>query len=764
MYLPFYGNKVFSIKHYLRHLMVLFFVLLPLPSAALESLEKVTLQLDWKYQFQFAGYIAAKEKGFYKEAGLDVELIEYQNGIDAVQEVLEQKTNFAVSNLSIFMQNKELVPIKLLATYFQKSPHIIVASADIQSPNDLIGKAIMISHSDLEGGSVAALFAHFFLNKDNITIVAPSFTIEDFIEKKVDAVSAYRTNEIFELEKRNIEYNIIDPADYGYASVTGNLYTSATEAKEHPERTRKFLHASNKGWAYALENQEELISIIFDKYSKKKSIENLRFEAVETKKLIQPDIIAIGSINQKSRLGFLKQLKRSSLLREDQELDVANEQSLFTAEQQDYLQNKKEITMCVTPEWMPFESINNGVHIGIVADVISLFKQRLPIPIRLIQTKDWGESLIKAENRTCDILSLAVKTPSRKSYLDFTKPYLDLPVVMATKNDTLFINDITEVKDKKLGIVKGYAMAEHLRLKIPGINIVDVASMHEGLAGVERGELFGYIDNLMVMGNALQHDFTGVLKVSARLADNSKLGIATRNDQPQLKEIFELLIQNTPTDELQTIYNKWVAIKQAPVVDYTLVWKLLAATVLLTLGYLFHYLKLKKLNDQLLILAITDKLTGLYNRVKTDEVIMQEKAILDRYGTEFSIILLDIDFFKHVNDSYGHLVGDNVLIEFAGIIKHSVRVTDYAGRWGGEEFLIICPNIGLDETTELAEKLLQKIRLHHFLEVGALTASAGVVQFSKQASIENTINSVDKMLYFSKENGRNQVTAYSEKN
>ena len=292
---------------------------------------------------------------------------------------------------------------------------------------------------------------------------------------------------------------------------------------------------------------------------------------------------------------------------------------------------------------------------------------------------------------------------------------------------------------------------------------MDVASITDGLARVESGELYGYIDNLMVIANSIQKDFTGVLKISSRLDENIKLAMASRNDEPQLHKIFEMLVQNLSEAELQAIYNKWVAtiaIAQDKSFDYSYAWKLLGVIFLILSGYIFHYIKLKNLNNSLLTLSITDKLTGLYNRLKTDEVLLEKKAEFDRYDIELSVILLDIDFFKRINDDYGHLPGDSVLIEFAQIIKQNLRATDYVGRWGGEEFLIICPNIGINEAVLTANKLLDKIRSHRFSEVTNITASAGVNCFSKDKTIDATINNADQALYQSKENGRDRATAF----
>tara|TARA_R110002050_G_scaffold269917_2_gene412702 strand:+ start:241796 stop:244072 length:2277 start_codon:yes stop_codon:yes gene_type:complete len=741
-------------------------------SYAEEALEKVSLQLDWKYQFEFAGFIMAKEKGFYKDVGLDVELREYEENIDIVDNVLSKQSNYGIYNASVVVSEGKLKPIILMATYYQKSPLVFVTAKNIKQPLDLVGKTIMGTTDELRYSSLALMLDHFSVNKKNTKFLEHSFNINDFIDHKVDAMSAFRTNQLFELDQRNVDYNIIDPADYGFSMSAVNLFTSYSEALNHPERSRNFIDASNKGWAYALEHPQETITLIYNRYSKQKSLAALSYEAEITKQVMLLDFFDIGATNKELTIRAVKQLQFSGLLADGQKLgafifqDMLREfgpSVIFTDEQIRYLKNKKEIRMCVDPDWMPFEAISSGKHIGISADVINKFKKQLPIPIVLIPTQDWTETLLKGESRQCDIFSLATETEGRSKYMDFTRPYIDLPLVLATKMETIFVNDIAEVKDKKLGVVKDYAIAEQLRNKIPDINIVDVASITDGLARVESGELYGYIDNLMVIANSIQKDFTGVLKISSRLDENIKLAMASRNDEPQLHKIFEMLVQNLSEAELQAIYNKWVAtiaIAQDKSFDYSYAWKLLGVIFLILSGYIFHYIKLKNLNNSLLTLSITDKLTGLYNRLKTDEVLLEKKAEFDRYDIELSVILLDIDFFKRINDDYGHLAGDSVLIEFAQIIKQNLRATDYVGRWGGEEFLIICPNIGINEAVLTANKLLDKIRSHRFSEVTNITASAGVNCFSKDKTIDATINNADQALYQSKENGRDRATAF----
>ena len=472
--------------HVIRQLIVsilyaLSLILASSPVVVAQSLEHVSLQLEWKYQFEFAGFIMAKEKGFYEKAGLDVELIEYEAGIDTVERVLTGKSNYAIHNSSVVIDNGTLEPIILLATYFQQSPLVFVTSKEIKSPSDLIGKTIMGTKDELKYSSLALLLGHFYVNENNASFLDHSFNIDDFIQHKVDAMSAFRTNQLYRLDQLNVPYNVIDPADYGFVTSAVNLFTSHSEALNHSERTRKFIDASNQGWEYALAHTEETIATIYEKYSKLKSIEALAYEADITREMMLLDFFEIGATNKELALRAVKQFKHSGLLSEQQEpgtflfdeiLREFGRSAIFTDKQKLYLQDKKVVNMCVDPNWMPFESIQDGVHIGIAAEIIELFRAQLPIPIQLIPTKSWHDSITKAKQRKCDIFSLASSTPERSEYMDFTTPYIDLPIVMATTMDKFFINDIAEVLDKNLGVVKGYAVAERLRGKYENINIV----------------------------------------------------------------------------------------------------------------------------------------------------------------------------------------------------------------------------------------------------------------------------------------------------
>lgn len=167
--------------------------------------------------------------------------------------------------------------------------------------------------------------------------------------------------------------------------------------------------------------------------------------------------------------------------------------------------------------------------------------------------------------------------------------------------------------------------------------------------------------------------------------------------------------------------------------------------------------ELREKNQELERLSVTDRLTGLFNRLHLDRVLEEQLRRSQRYPAGFALVLLDIDHFKSVNDTYGHPVGDQVLMDVARLLCCGVREVDVVGRWGGEEFLIICPDTTFDGALATAEKLRERVAGHTFAAVGNKTSSFGVTAVRSDDTIPAMMARVDLALYRSKENGRNRV-------
>lgn len=167
--------------------------------------------------------------------------------------------------------------------------------------------------------------------------------------------------------------------------------------------------------------------------------------------------------------------------------------------------------------------------------------------------------------------------------------------------------------------------------------------------------------------------------------------------------------------------------------------------------------KLQGLARDMSIKAITDPLTGLYNRLRLKDVLPREMARADRSGSALSVVMFDIDRFKRINDSFGHATGDKVLVALSRVAAGSLRATDHLVRWGGEEFLVVLPDANAAEARIVAEKLRQAIANHRFDEAGRITVSFGVAQYAPGEVTADLIARADRTLYQAKANGRNRV-------
>lgn len=168
--------------------------------------------------------------------------------------------------------------------------------------------------------------------------------------------------------------------------------------------------------------------------------------------------------------------------------------------------------------------------------------------------------------------------------------------------------------------------------------------------------------------------------------------------------------------------------------------------------------ELNKIKDDFEKLATTDALTHINNRYSIMKILLSEISRSNRYKTSLSIIMYDIDFFKNVNDTYGHDVGDNVLATLSNVVKNNLRQVDIIGRYGGEEFLILLPNTMLTNAKEYAERLRKKVEEYSFETVGKVTISMGIVEIEPTENINEIFKRVDNLLYISKNNGRNKIS------
>ena len=434
--------------------------------------------------------------------------------------------------------------------------------------------------------------------------------------------------------------------------------------------------------------------------------------------------------------------------------------------------NTKTIKYCINPDGLPFEGLNEkNEHSGISSDYYSLFENILSAKFELVRTENWNESISFIKEKKCDMLALGMETYERKKYLNFTSNYLNVPLVVATKVNVPFINHILDLEGEKIGIIKGDAFVKILRQKYPSLDLVEVEDINEGLDKVKSGKLFGFIDTLASIGYEFQHKYFGELKIAGKINETLELSMAVVKEDEVLLNILQKAINSMTNDMHREIFSKWIPIKYEKGVNYELVWKIAIGSLIAILLVVYWNRKIIKTNrlleeaqkdieeknKELEKLATTDKLTSLYNRRKIEELLEFEINRSERFNHNFGLAIVDIDKFKEVNDTYGHQIGDKVLKEIANILNTNRRKTDFVGRYGGEEFIIICPESDVEGVIKLMETFKEKICKHKFSKVGNKTASFGVTMSQRGDTIESVLKRADDALYQAKDNGRNKI-------
>lgn len=424
-----------------------------------------------------------------------------------------------------------------------------------------------------------------------------------------------------------------------------------------------------------------------------------------------------------------------------------------------YLAVHGPVTLCVDPDWVPFESINaRGEHEGIAADLLRLLARRTGVTFELVPTRDWDESLEASKDGRCQVLSFLNKTPARDEWLLFTEPIFNDSNVFITREEHPFIDDPAGLTGESIVFPRGTSMEERVRSEYPNLRILTTDSEMDALSMVSDRKADMTMRSLIIAAYTIKKEGLFNLKIAGRLpnyANNLRLGVV--GTQPVLRDILDKGVASITPQERGRIVNEHVAINVQTGLDKALVLKIgLAFALVAGLGLAWNY-KLKKYNAELMRLSRTDLLTDLPNRRQVMARLDEELGRAGRYHRPFSVIILDIDHFKAVNDRLGHQGGDRFLIAFAGVLRETVRSCDLAGRIGGEEFLVLCPETDREQAAHLAERIRAAVAGHAFEPGRRHSISAGVAALLPGETADALLCRADDALYRCKEGGRNKV-------
>ena len=551
----------------MRHILFFLFIIISIQA---NTLEKVSLQLQWKYQFQFAGYILAKEKGFYKEKNLDVHIKEWHHGIHMVDEVINENSQFAVSRPTSLIDISKGKKIIYLATIYQSSPLVLLSdkSSGITSIKQFKDKKIMTTGDLNTDTSLISMMFSQGIDLDSLKVQAPSFNPKDLLDKKTDLMAAYISNEPFILKELGGEPVIFSPKDYGFNFYNDIIITSENYLKTNPKEVENFRKQTLKGWEYAFNNIEESVDIIYNKYnSQNKSKDALIYEAKKLKELAYFQTQKIGKIEKDKLekiydtyklLGLVKNnIDFNKIIYKDAQYDMS-----LTKEEIDYLNNKEYLTVMSHDSFHPFSfRKSDGIPRGYSMDIIRLMGKSLNKEIRFIK-KPWHEQFQMLVEGKLDIIPHMAITPERKKLIDYTNfQHATFRIGFATSKDKS-IRSMADLKGKTLAVVNGYYLHKHLEKNFPDIKLYLAKSTEDAINSVVTGKADVVVDNIPTLNYFIEKQWLSNLKIfnieDFGMPLKTEIYMAVRKGNTLLKSILEKTNASLPKDQITKIQKAWV--------------------------------------------------------------------------------------------------------------------------------------------------------------------------------------------------------------
>ena len=620
----------------LKYIILTLILFLGILSEAKE-LEKVSVQLHWKYQFEFAGFIAAKEKGFYKDVGLRVELKEYNQGIDVVEEVLANRSNYGVYNSNILISHLENKPVRLMASIFKRSALVIVTKSHIKNINDLSGKRIMAGTKKDFDLNFKYIFDENNIDTNDMKLIPHTYNIQDFIDGKCDAMTAFISDQPYKLDKLGIKYNIIDPSTYGMFNLQLELFTTIGEKENFPKRTKRFKEATMKGWKYALENIDEIVDIIYEKYNRNISKEALKYEAKITKQLILPNIYKIGTIDN----DFLK--KQFEILQK--EVGVENEKTLkdflgesndlnnigsfLKKEEQLYL-NNKTIKLCISTASAPIEFVEDNKYQGITYDLVNSFEEILSVKFDVVHTNSMKQSKEYLKSNKCDIIPHLAKDKNMDDYVKFTKSFNTLGFVAVSQNNNEYIMSLKKyITNKRIALEHNSPFREVLKNINKTVTFVDASSHRQMLKLIDSDKADMTFLPIPIYSYHKNKNHFENLKIAGESPFKVDVMMAVRDDDKILLDIMNYAVSKLAKSTVSLVCDKWTNVIFNTPISFTLIWNILILPLFILSMVVFFLIKQKKLNNKItqLNLTLEDRIDIEVerNRQKDKQIIAQSK-------------------------------------------------------------------------------------------------------------------------------------------
>jgi len=780
------------------------------------ALDEIKLQLKWRHQFQFAGYYVALDQGYYRDAGLEVTLIEAQPDTDMVDEVVSGRAEFGIGTSELLLA-RQTQPVVALAPIYQHSPFALAARADRASNlHELVGQPIMLEPGAAE---ILALFQQEGVSIDQLDIRPHTQRIDDLISGRVAAMSVYSTTEPYQLRRLGFNYNLFSARASGIDFYGDILFTTEDQIRRHPKRVKGFLDASLAGWREAIAHSETAIDLIMERYnSQKRDRDSYRFEANESRRLIRPDLIDVGHTNPGRWRHIADTYADLGMLPRNVSLDrflYAPNRPLVDPRLLTALAGSLALLLLLsaltwkiarlnrrlTREIVERERINsrlqehdalfrliteNSSDVIWILDVArrrfeyvspSVKSMRGFSPEEVMARPIEDSMTVESWNRIAHLVE-AIETQHRtRMKIDFAPRVTEIeqPVKMGGTVQTEVVT--TPVLDeaghpvKLLGITRDTTQRKALEAELrTRIAAIEAAGDAIAITDVQGYLLYANPAFAKQTGYALEElkgahtrTFKSGRHDASLYADLWQTVLGGRIWRGELinkrkdGSLYEEEMTIAPVISVKGQVDCFVAIKRDVSERRSMERALKEANRQLSENLTRIRLLQKELAEQ----TIRDPLTGLHNRRYLDETLPREFARARHEGYTLTAAMVDVDHFKRINDTWGHPAGDSLLKSLAVLLQERFREGDIVCRYGGEEFLVLLPHTSIEICLPRADWLRQafgNFRMsYQDVEIRA-TLSIGLASYPECANSPQTlIQMADAALYQAKHKGRNRV-------
>lgn len=451
----------------------------------------------------------------------------------------------------------------------------------------------------------------------------------------------------------------------------------------------------------------------------------------------------------------------------------------LSQQEKTWLAKGKLINVGVVKGWKPMEYVDeHGQLGGINVDIMKLVAKRTKLKLNFKVFNNWKDLYNALLEHKIALAGSITPTKERKKKLFFTKPYWELPWVILHRQTLGKQSSLKDFYGKKIAVAKGYQLIDVITSEYPQISLMLVDATQDGMVAVEQGLVDGMLEPLVIASELLKKESTVALMIS--VMDDlewDRTHMAVRKDWPELKSIIDKGILSISKIKKQEIYEKWFNVNINTGFDKKIVYRVaLQASILILVVIaiiviwnrrLFREVSRRKaLEEKMKHMATHDELTGLGNRALLKDRLNNLIGLHQRQNLQMAVLFIDLDGFKTINDTYGHDVGDELLIQLSGRLKTSIRTSDSLVRFGGDEFVLLLTGLNQgNEAAFIAEKILFLLKTPFELSVvtTCIGCSIGIALYPGDGTTDTELLKVaDTLMYKVKAQGKNNYIFNSE--